>query len=134
MTQNESTVKEAVEKLFVNPEQSKAVLAALVPSKRPAGWSRRSRATYYTEEYAMQVKRVLDNILQDKQDRLWRYEDWKQFSPTTVYLRINQSLRYLLDYMDADGRYKKLMSTLEIYRDRSAKGIRFGYETGVADG
>lgn len=118
------TAKQAIASLF-SPEQAKKVVEALEPKKRPQSWGRRSRATYYGEEFALQVKKVIDDMLVDKKDRIFFYSSYPQFTPNTVYLRINQSLRFLLEEMDVEGTYRKAMSTIDVHRDRIAKGIRF---------
>lgn len=107
------------------PEQAKKVVEALSIPKKPAGWSRHSRATYYGEVYARQIKAIFDGIADDRQDRIFFYASLPQFSAQTIYTRINQSIRYLVDVLDEDGTYRKLRGIIDIHRDRVRKGLRF---------
>ena len=120
---SEDAVKEAIKSIFVAPEVVAKVVETVVPGKRPAGWSRKSNATYYNEHCALQLKQVLDAMSVDRQDRIYRYDEWKHLSPTTVYIRINQSLNYLLDRLDPDKKYKDMCQRICIRRSRQHNGV-----------
>jgi len=82
----------------------------LVVKKRPHGWSRKSYATYYKRRYAEWLKRDIDEMIKDRKPRTYRKDLWPNVSVRSLYLRVNQSLRYLLDIennMDEQGIYKK---------------------------
>ena len=129
----ETDIKAAVASLL-SPEQQAKVANALVPGRRPKSWGRRSRATYFNLEYATQVKKVIDGMLEDRKDRMFYYSAHSQYTPNTIYLRINQSLRYLLEEMDVDQKYKKAMAIIDVKRDRIHKAIRFSIRNEFRDG
>ena len=128
-----SEINEQIKKIFVSPELSAKVADVLIEGKKPSGWSRRSTATYYGQQYAIQIKAVLDAMMADKQDRWYYYKEWPHMSHTSVYLRINQSLRYLLEVMDPDHRYSTFMSTVAITRERNV-GVKLTVKEEYRDG
>lgn len=124
MSQQETT--NAVKEFFHNPATAKAMVD-LVVRKKPVGWSRRSNAPYYKEFYALGFKDEVDKMLLDRQDRVFRYDNFPHHSKETLYLRVNQSLRYLLDYMDDDQKtYSKWNEMTAITRERGL-GVRMSF-------
>lgn len=112
---------------FKNPKIEKAVVDIVV-RKKPVGWSRRSNAPYYKEYYAQTLKAQIDAMIADRKDRIFPYASFPQHSKQTLYLRINQSLRYIIDYMDDDNKtYAKWSEMVEITRERDVRGIRISY-------
>jgi len=82
----------------------------LVVTNKPKNWGRKSQAPYYKEYFALQIKEHADAMLRDKQDRIFRYDIYcgekrEKMSEQTLYNRINQSKRYLLDCLDPAGTY-----------------------------
>ena len=84
------------------------VVDLVVSGKKPPGYSRRSVASYYTEDYALWLKRDLDQMLSRNVSRVFLYKDWPELSPNSLYLRIMQGWEYLINELDPDGIYKKL--------------------------
>lgn len=118
----------AVKDFFKNPQVSKAVVDMVVRN-RPVGWSRRSNAPYYREAYALALKGQIDAMLKDRKDRVFRYDQFPQHSKETLYLRINQALRYLLDFLDDETKtYSKWNEMVAITRERGL-GIRISYRS-----
>jgi hypothetical protein len=126
-------IKEQIKKIFGSPETSAKMIDLLVTGKKPSGWSRRSTATYYGESYALQVKKTLDAMLVDRQDRIFRYDNWSHMSHNSVYLRINQSIRYLLEELDQDHTYAKLMRMIAITRERN-QGVKLTFKEEFRNG
>lgn len=101
------------------PNQALAAqVVDILVRKKPVGWSRRSYSSYFREEYALWIKRELDIMDEDKKPRAFPYSQWKNSTPNTIYLRINQAWHYLMEYMDTDGKYKKLWHQIKISRVR----------------
>lgn len=125
-------VKNAIKSIFVNPVTASKAVDMLVHShKKPQGWSRRSNAPYYKERYALQLKEVLDAMIEDHQVRLYRYSEWPGMSPQSLYLRINQSIRYLCDCMDTpEHKYARFCETLVLSRERNI-GVRIEIRNGL---
>lgn len=116
---SDETIKDTIKKIFVNPEVSQRAVDLLVPSKnKPQGWSRRSNAPYFKEEYALQMKLELDKMMVDQQDRVYHYDKWPHMTPNSVYLRINQSLRYLTTFLDPNGIYARFLQSVSVKRKR----------------
>lgn len=117
---SDDTVKEAIKKIFVHPEVSERAVDLLVPNHaKPRGWSRRSNAPYFKECYAIQLRVEIDKMIEDGQNRVYMYDQWPHMTPTSVYLRINQGLRYLTTFMDPDGKYGKFLERVAITRKRN---------------
>jgi len=122
----EETATNSIKDFFKNPQVSKAVVDMVVRN-RPVGWSRRSNAPYYKEVYALGLKVQIDSMLSDRKDRIFRYDQFPQHSKETLYLRINQALRYLLDNLDdANKTYAKWNEMVAVTRERGL-GIRISY-------
>ena len=125
MPDNEDLNSE-LRRAFKDPETAARVANALVPSSRPDGWSKKSNAPYYKEIYAKEIKDALDSVMATKQDMLYSYADFEKLgmSHATVYLRVNQSCRYLMKYMDPEGKYADiLMNKVSITKERNV-GVR----------
>jgi len=91
----------------------------LVVKKRPSGWSRRSYATYYKLVYAEWLLKDIDAMIADRKRRVYRYADFPKISPSSLYLRINQALMYILDSengLDPDYKYAKFRQQVSIKR------------------
>lgn len=122
-------VKDALKKVFSNPETSQRAVDLLVPSKtKPRGWARRSNASYYTEAHAIQVKIEIDKMMVDGKPRIFAYSRWPHMTPNSVYLRVNRGIRYLLEFMDSEGKYAKFLEKLDIRRRRD-----LGVELSIKD-
>jgi hypothetical protein len=115
---NDEEIKKRVDALFVNPDTTKRVVD-IITNNKPDGWSRRSNATYYKECYAIQAKKVLDAMAADRKDRIYRYDVWKHMTPASVYLRVNQSMRFLTEHLDEDRTYTRLLETISVTRERN---------------
>ena len=123
------TSKPPVTITFPDGKTASTVVNFLV-KKRPAGWSRRSYATYYKQVYAEWIKRDIDKMIETRQKAVYRYDSWPKLKPTALYQRINQAIMFLLDesnQMDPDGRYAKWRNDIRIHR-RPDIGVVMEYD------
>lgn len=108
-----------------------------VVHNKPVGWSRKSQATYYKERYALELKKVLDDMMVSNKEFVFGYAWFEKtfgLGKDSLYLRVYQSMRYLLEKLDPDGKYKTFWETkIEMHRERG-KGVtlrfRHEYQTG----
>jgi len=108
--------QEQIRTLQSDPKAAETYVDEVVRVK-PVGWSRKSNATYYNESSALDVKDVLDKMLETKKDMVIPL---RGRSLATMYAKVHQGLYYLFDYMDADGKYKALRDSITICRRRGA--------------
>lgn len=102
----------------------------LVVKKRPSGWSRRSYATYYKLVYAEWLLKDIDAMIADRKPRVYRYADFPKITPSSLYLRINQALMYILDpenNLDPDNKYAKFRQQISIKRTANV-GIEIAFD------
>lgn len=122
MSDTDDKIKQKLNKVFVNPQLQSAIVDAVVYS-RPHGWGRRSVAPYYKERFGKEMKPILDEMIKTREDQLFEYEDFKKkfgISKETLYLRINQSMRYVIDKMDdVDHTYGRFCEMVEVNRERN---------------
>lgn len=133
-------VKQEVKKIFANPTVQKAVLN-MVDNRRPSGWSSRSYPTYYKEVYARQVQTEIDTMIDnyenhgDRSSIVFDFDTWcgqkdprtkerEKMSERTLYIRINHSIRFLVDHLDTpDHRYAKWNQVTDVNISKSQGGI-----------
>jgi hypothetical protein len=112
---------------IIFPDSSTASkVVDFIVRKRPVGWGRRSYSTYYNERYALWIKKDIDQMVIDRQPRVYRYESFS-CSSQSLYVRVYQAMRYLMEQMDSDGKYKKILSDIKLKRVRSL-GITLKYD------
>lgn len=104
----------------------------LVVRKKPLGWGRRSYSSYYKEDYALWIKRELDAMDVDKKPRAFPYSSWKNSTPNTIYLRVNQAWHYLRDFMDSDGKYERMFHQIKVSRVRGY-GVTMEYKESASE-
>jgi len=104
----------------------------LIVRKKPIGWGRRSYSSYYTEDYALWIKRELDAMAIDKKSRAFPYNLWKNSTPNTVYLRVNQSWHFLRDYLDPEGKYERMWHQIKVSRVRGF-GVTLEYKESATE-
>ena len=81
----------------------------LAVKTKPAGWARKSYATYYKKRYAVWIQRDVDAMIVDRSPKIYRKDLWPNVSVQSLYLRVNQAVRFLTDVeneMDPDGKYR----------------------------
>lgn len=114
--------EQQIKSIFPSPQVANQLIK-LVTSPQPLGWSHRSNATYFKEEYAQQVKSDIDKMIDTRNDIVYRYGIWcgngaGQMSNQTLYIRINQSIRYLIERLDPHSLYRKWYETVGIQRKK----------------
>lgn len=129
-----AAIKSRLSAIFPDPATAARVVEAVVHS-RPLGWSRKSNAPYYKEMYAEQMRAEADRMLASGNPLVYRYDKWctddTQMSKNTLYTRINQAVRYLVECMDApDRRYSKWHDTTRTYR-KSGVGVVIEFIPGL---
>lgn len=74
--------------------------------------------SYYKREAALELIPTLDAMIDDKKAKRFRYERFAHLSKKSLYLKINQSWLFIIDYMDDDKRYLKLRQQTKISEDK----------------
>lgn len=130
---SEQELRNSVGKIFPSAQIAEKVVNILT-SKKPPGWSSRSNAPYYRKVYAEDIKKYIDIMSETGQAICFDYETWctveTGVSPATLYNRVNQSIRYLLDYLDADSKYKSWYELVTVERRRDV-GVQITYIPGL---
>lgn len=130
---SEQSISSQLKKIFHDPIVKKKVIEAVTRDEnKPIGWGRHSRAPYYKEAFALNLKKAIDGMIESGQDILYDYaffrDNWGM-SKNTVYLMVNQSQRYLLERLDPDRKYAVFFETAKITIIRGAGvAIRFNRE------
>lgn len=120
---SEEEIKRSLEVLLSSPELLDKLIYEKERAKtRRANWSRLSRSSYYNKRYALELKAVVDEMIQRAVDKEYRFEDYSELKPATIYLRINHGKLFLLDELDQDGVYKDALSRIHISKEKT--GIR----------
>lgn len=115
-----SELDDKIKKVFLNPQLQRAVVEQAV-SDKPKGWGRKSNAPYFKEIYGLQMRDVVSQMMSDRQPVLYDYDTYLQkygYSKETLYLRVNQSLRYLTERLDPDDMFKNFMEMVDVTRER----------------
>lgn len=132
-------MEDRVRSIFPNPELAAQVVDLCV-HKRPRGWSRKSQAPYYKEIYAKQIKQDIDKMIESGLPICWRYSVWcteaSGVTQATLYTRINQSIRYLVEQMDSlEHKYKQWQEMTRLSRSGGlGGGVVIEYIPGLREG
>jgi hypothetical protein len=93
---------------------------------RPAAWNRRSKAPYYTHEYGLAMKAVADKMLTSKNDQIFELEHFPSLRINSLYSRINQGIRFLLENMDTpDKKYATWRAVIIVRNEKDAIRLSF---------
>ena len=133
MTENEQSIRDEVGKIFPSSTIAARVVE-LVTSNRPAGWDRKSIAPYYKKVYADDLKVWADKQIACGKPIIYDYATWctpeTGVSPQTLYNRVYQSRRYLLERMDPDKVYDNWQERTRLERERGV-GVTIRYIAGL---
>lgn len=111
------------------PEEQ-AIPKVEVTSKKPTGWSRHSNAPYFKAEYADQLKKWVDKQIETGGKIIYRWDRFPDISKNTLYHKVNQSIRFLIEQMDtADRKYFHWYVRVKV--SRTEMGIEIQYRTDV---
>jgi hypothetical protein len=108
-----------------------AKIVNLVVHNKPLGASRRSQYPYYKSSYALWIKADIDKMIAEKANNLPLVYDYKIFctvetniSEITLYARITQAARFLVEQMDdQEGTYHKWYEQIEISKNQKLGGV-----------
>lgn len=105
---------------------SRANYIKSMTGEKPVHWKKNSTATYYKEKYGKQLKNIVDAMMQDHEDREYRFDEFPHLSPSSVYLMVNQSKMYLLEKMDYLGDYRRFFESISIKREHGV-GVKLKF-------
>lgn len=133
---NNELPKDLADKIsHVFPQEAAANLVKQIVSKRPSGWSSRSNSPYYTDECGKQMREVANRMIETGEPVVYSYDIWcappRGMSQNTLYTRINQSIRYLVERLDPNGLYRRWYDSVAIERNHKRGGIIVQLKTGV---
>lgn len=120
-SEQEKQMAARLQAIFTNkPLQAKIV--DIVVGDKPIGWGPRSSSPYYNEKCALEIKKVFDAIRETGKPFCYRYDWFEQnfgLGKDTLYTRVYQSWRYLLERMDPTHEYQRFKEEkLDIWRKR----------------
>jgi hypothetical protein len=116
---------------FPDGKVAKQVVNLLV-RKKPKGWAHRSYASYYKLVYAEWLLRDINEMMVDRQPRIFPYDKWPNVSPSSLYLRVNQATAYILDNLDPDGKYARFFEQIKCRRIPKV-GVKLCFDDVLAD-
>lgn len=106
MPDTDKQLTDQIKNIFASPDVAKKVIQA-VTSKKPPGWGHKSTAPYYKEPYGKQLQEMADEMMKTKQSIVFDYERFcydkkntSRMSERSLYLRVNQSVNFLLNEID----------------------------------
>ncbi len=83
----------------------------------------RSGGNYYNKNDAESLRPFLDEMILDKEPREFLFSDYPQWSPNTVWLKINQAIKYIVDHDTPEGKYTIFRYKLRICKQEN--GVLF---------
>jgi hypothetical protein len=132
--ETDKTISDRLHRVFPSPQVARQVIN-IVTSHRPIGASHRSYYPYYKKSCAEEIRPFIDGMLGNKQDIIYKYEVWctetTGISRDTLYYRVNQSIRFLIERMDTeDKKYSNWYETVDVLRKRGV-GVVITYKKTV---
>ena len=87
--------------------------------RRPLNSSRSTNSPYYKEKFAIELRDAVCEPMLDEQsrgifqDKMLRYEAHPEYTHQTLYIKVQQSRKYLLDFLDTEDRkYVKFFDSI----------------------
>ena len=109
------------------PNLSRKVIAAR--QDKPSTWGSTSISSYYTKKHADKIRPFLDAIAEDNTKfSIFDSRECKM-SMTTLYARITQGWKYLIEKEDAEGKYALLRKTCILKRGRTSFTLCYNTES-----
>jgi len=111
-------------------EEAKLAYIGRLTRKKPLNASANSNYPYYKESYGRQMAKDIDRMIETKEPILYRYD--KHCAPeagisiATLYLKINQSILFVLENLDKTGRYQEWRDVVEV-RCKKGLGVHIGF-------
>ena len=101
--------------------------------RKPAHWSYKSNAPYFREKFGLKMKSILDAMMIDGQDRIFRYSRWPELSKDTIYSRLTQGKMYLIHKLDTDDqKYRRFCECLSIVKIKNV-GVRLSIRKDILE-
>ena len=111
--------------------QQQEVKARTLNYQKPDRWGGRSNAPYYREQYARVMQAVLDKMMHNRHDQMYYYKN-HSLAPNSLYQKIQQSVRFLLDNLDPDGKYAAFWNCIYCHKVKGV-GVRVCIRTDLLD-
>jgi len=130
MSDNEQKKDQPITVTFPSGRVANKIVNA-VTSNKPIGVSRRSQYPYYKENYAKWVQKDVDKMIEQRATGNPLVYDYAVFctaesniSELTLYARISQGVRFLVDNMDDQQQtYYKWYNDVEISKNKKLGGV-----------
>ena len=91
------------------------------PKKKLSG-----SGSYYKSHFAREVQIAIDHMIEDGEDCQYAYEQFSHLKHSALYLRITQSVLYLMRELDTpEGKYTEFRKKFEITKESSGVCLRF---------
>jgi hypothetical protein len=111
---------QGLQELLRSPSAKDAFVNRVAGKTIPQG--NRNAMPYYKPRFARMVQITIDKMLEDKKNRVFRYEDFKYNTESTLYNKIYQGFLYLVDNLDSNLKYAKARDDITIFKGKD--GIR----------
>jgi hypothetical protein len=112
-----NTIVSALENLLENPVfLEKLAQASIKKIKRPPSVSKLSNFSYYREQFGREQKVALDIMIESKKDIEWKYSEYPELKPASLYQRVYQGLRFVLECLDQEGHYFKYRQMMVLHK------------------
>jgi len=116
--------EQIIEAVKVITEAAKTDPSLLSDLFKPSDWTCGSNVSYYNRKNAELVRGCIDAlILEPKKDQKLYLRDFKTLSSKSLYIKCYQGLRFLIERLDKDGKYKAVRRQIKFRRNFD--GIRF---------
>lgn len=117
---HDEELRQRIHSIFPSEQIAKRAVDMLT-SDKPDGWSHKSSAPYFKEYYGQEMKALIDDSMVNYRSIVYDYETFcnpraaHRVSERTVYNRVNQSIRYVLERLDTiDHKYAKWHEMIEV--------------------
>jgi len=118
---------------LISDKETQIKIKQSLEKHRPQHWSRLANAPYYRAKYAAEIKIILDQMIADGENRVIFYKDHPGLNSNTLYNKLFQAKKYLLDKLDPDGKYSLFCESLHIHKKRGV-GIHLDIDRNILDG
>lgn len=106
-------------------------LVELMSGSRPGHWRQNTNSPYFKTRYAEELRIILDKMIETRQDIEYSYADFPRMSRSSLYQRVNQAKRFLLQELDPDKKYFNFCEIVAITREKT--GIRLSIPDDLRD-
>lgn len=109
-------------------EVTQQKIISLVISKNPIGSSKTSVYPYYKKYYGEWIKPKVDLMISTKETIFFPYKtfcgpNWETQSANTLYSKINQGIRFLVENLDPDGKYHQWNELKNVSKNKMKGGV-----------